>query len=129
MRFLKTNKQLLVQQSNRAFIIDFGRKADKFGKYPHTTLATGKTSRELAISPKASKKGQYAVDNIAFVDIFHVYLTSGSNVRDGEAVWSKPANATKGLIRLSLDGGHDINWTPDGKKLLWFLGAYQLFDL
>ena len=126
MRFLRTNKQLLVQQSDRAFVIDFGKKADKFGKYPHTTLATGKTSRELAISPKPGKKGLYAADNIAFIDTFHVYLTSAHNVHDGEAVWSKPGNATKGLIRLSLDGGHDVNWSPDGKKLLWFLGVYLL---
>jgi len=37
-------------------------------------------------------------------------------------VWSKPANATKGLVRLSLDGGHDVSWSRDGKKVFWFLG-------
>jgi len=41
-----------------------------------------------------------------------------------EPVWSKPANATKGLMRLSVDGGHDITWSRDGKKLFWFLGPY-----
>ncbi|KAF8968323.1 hypothetical protein BDZ97DRAFT_1655335 [Flammula alnicola] len=124
MRFIDTNKKLLVQQSSRAFVIDFAAELDKFGKYPHTTLASGEMSSELVISATLTKKGHSAVDNIAFVDFFHVYLAPGDRVGKGEAVWSKPANATKGLVRLSLDGGHDVTWTPDGKTLFWFLGPY-----
>jgi hypothetical protein len=122
MRFLETDKKLLVQQSDRAFVIDFGAKPDKLGKYPHTTLASGEMSTELVVSPSLVKKGGFVAENIAFVDFFQVYIAPGNHVKEGEAVWSKPANATKGLVRLSLDGGHDITWTEDGKKLLWFLG-------
>ncbi|KJA15941.1 hypothetical protein HYPSUDRAFT_47891 [Hypholoma sublateritium FD-334 SS-4] len=124
MRFLDTNKQLLVQQSNRAFVIDLSGKTDQLGRYPHITLAAGKSSQELVISSKPAKTGHFAVANVAFVDFFQIYLASGDNISNGETVWSKPANSTKGLIRLSLDGGHDVNWSPDGKTLLWFLGPY-----
>ncbi|KAF8164016.1 hypothetical protein BJ912DRAFT_1005132 [Pholiota molesta] len=124
MRFIDTNKQLLVQQSDHAFIIDFSGSPDNFGKYPHATLARGKMSTELVVSPKANKKGHNSAENIAFVDFFHVYFAPGDGIDKGEAVWSRPANATEGLVRLSLDGGHDVTWTPDGKTLLWFLGPY-----
>jgi hypothetical protein len=126
MRFLETNKKLLVQQSNRAFVIDFSAKPNKLGKYPHTTLASGEMSTELVISPSLVKKGEFVAENIAFVDFFHVYLAPGDRVKEGETVWSRPANATKGLVRLSLDGGHDVTWTDDGKKLFWFLGVSLL---
>jgi len=122
MRFLETDKKLLVQQSNRAFVIDFSAKPNKLGEYPHTTLASGEMSTELVVSPSLAKKGEFVPENIAFVDFFHVYLAPGDRVKEGEAVWSRPANATKGLVRLSLDGGHDVTWTDDGKKLFWFLG-------
>ncbi|KAK0458560.1 uncharacterized protein EV420DRAFT_364695 [Desarmillaria tabescens] len=39
----------------------------------------------------------------------------------------KPGNATDGLVRLSLDGGHDVTWSEDGKKIFWFLGPYLHF--
>lgn len=123
MRFLNGNKRLLVQQSARSFVVDFDGETDQSGKHPHTTLATGRGSTELAVFPKTSKSGQFAAQNIAFVDVFHIYLAPGSQVHEGESVWSKPGNATKGLVRLSLDGGHDVTWTPDGKTLLWFLGG------
>lgn len=132
MRFMDRNKKLLVQQSNRAFTINLGAGADKLGNYKHRTIATGRMSRELAVSPRRRRGWQSAVvDNVAFVDFFNVYLAPGNGrKRAGKSVWSRPANATKGLVRLSLDGGHDVTWSRDGKKLFWFLGRiYQLFSI
>ncbi|TFK34840.1 hypothetical protein BDQ12DRAFT_688936 [Crucibulum laeve] len=123
-RFLEKNKKLLVQQSSRAFIIDLGKGPNEIGIYDHQTLATGEMSTELTVSPRSGKNGNFVADNVAFVDFFHVYLASGADVKEGQGVWSKPANATKGLARLSLDGGHDVTWSRDGKKLFWFLGPF-----
>jgi hypothetical protein len=118
-RFLDGNTKLLVQLSARNFAIDLGAGPDKFGNYPHATLAEGKVSQELAISVRP---GSLAADRIAFVDAFQIYLAPGSAVKKGEAVWSKPGNATTELARVSVDGGHDLAWSGDGKKLFWFLG-------
>ncbi|KAG6873372.1 hypothetical protein C0995_016481 [Termitomyces sp. Mi166 len=123
MRFLEKNKKLLVQQSSKAFIIDLGAGPDKFGKYTHIPLAVGKMSTELVVAPTVSKVG-YRAENIAFVDFFHVYLAPGGKLKEGDEVWSRPGNATKGLARVSLDGGHDVTFTRDGKKIFWFLGPY-----
>ena len=123
MRFVEKNTKLIVQQSNRAFIIDLGAgPKEPSGEYAHHTLASGKMSTEIVVSPRVVKHGTYIADNIAFVDFFHVYFAPANTLEDGEAVWSKPANATKGLVRLSLDGGHDVSWSRDGKKVFWFLG-------
>ncbi|KAG2020880.1 amidohydrolase, variant 3 [Coprinopsis cinerea AmutBmut pab1-1] len=131
MQFLEGSNKLLVHQSSRSFIIDLGAGSDAHGNYPHHTLAEGKMSSELATSVKLDKKGEnYVPDNVAFVDFFHVYVAPGKAVvGDGDGageggVWSKPGNSTKGLARLSVDGGHDITWSGDGKKLFWFLGPY-----
>ncbi|KAF9555565.1 hypothetical protein CPC08DRAFT_820988 [Agrocybe pediades] len=124
MRFIDKNKKLLVQRSSRAFIIDLGGEADKSGKPPHTTIATGRMSTELAVSPKASKEGSHVAEGIAIVDFQNVYFVPGKNVKEGESVWSRPANATKGLARVGLDGGHDLTFAGDGKSLFWFLGPY-----
>jgi hypothetical protein len=110
MRFLSTNKVLLVQQSSRAFTLDLSSSR-------HQTLASGEMSTEIAVS-----SGTNVTKHIAFVDFFHVYLVPAHNVGKDEAVWSKPGNATDGLVRLSLDGGHDITWSRDGRYLFWFLG-------
>lgn len=122
MYFIEKNKKLLVQQSTKAFIIDLGAGPGEYGGYLHHTLALGKMSDELAVSPVSNKAGTVVAGMVAFVDFFHVYVTSGSSIGKNEAVWSKPANATKGLARLSLDGGHDITWSRDGKKIFWLLG-------
>ena len=122
-RFLDGKNRLLVHEANRAFTIDLEAGPDKLGAYTHKTLASGKMSSELAISPKP-KGNSVVAQTIAIVDVFDVYITSAKNVKDDEAVWAKPANATKGLTRLSLDGGHDITWTRDGKKIFWFLGTF-----
>ncbi len=134
MRFLLgSHSQLLVQQSDRAFIIDLAGKVDDDGKPPHRTIASGKMSQEIAVSVGSQSSwmlmarrllglSQYAAERIAFVDFFHVYLVDGSKLKEDEAVWSKPGNASDGLARLSLDGGHSVTWSDDGKKVFWFLG-------
>ncbi|CAA7266376.1 unnamed protein product [Cyclocybe aegerita] len=123
LRFVGNDKTLLVQQSGRAFIIDLEGETDIAGKPPHSTVASGRMSSELVVAPEL-RNGNVSADNIAFVDFFHVYLAPGDRVKEGESVWSRPANATEGLVRLSQDGGHDITWSGDGKKLFWFLGPY-----
>ncbi|KAK0442843.1 hypothetical protein EV421DRAFT_2081966 [Armillaria borealis] len=139
MRFLESNSELLVQQSDRSFVIDLSGSPDADGKPPHYTLATGKMSKEMAVSltshsgvtsllKKLKGESGYGLniiaDNVAFVDFFHIYLAPGKNLKEGEEVWSKPGNATDGLVRLSLDGGHDVTWSEDGKRIFWFLGPY-----
>ncbi|KAH9915780.1 uncharacterized protein BXZ73DRAFT_92563 [Epithele typhae] len=110
--FVNKNKKLLVQSSQRSFTIDL-----KDG-FKHTTLATGLMSTELAVPPPSSSK----ITGVAIVDFFHIYYAP--SVKADDAVWSKPASATKGLMRVSLDGGHSITWSGDGSKLFWFLGPW-----
>jgi hypothetical protein len=123
LRFLQGSKKLLVQQSTKAFVIDLAAGGDNFGVYRTTTLAEGKMSSELVVSPGTSK-GEIRVENAAFVDFFHVYLAPGHN-KNLDALWSKPGQSPEGLARLSLDGGHDITWSGDGKRLFWFLGELK----
>ncbi|KAF5379918.1 hypothetical protein D9757_007232 [Collybiopsis confluens] len=132
--FIEKNRKLLVQQPDQAFIIDLtGGPVDIEGKPPHFSIASGKMSSDLAVSvhPQSAlnklvrgKGGGFDVEYVAFVDFFHVYLVAGKNVKEGREVWSKPGQATKGLARVSLDGGHDLAWSSDGKKLFWLLGPY-----
>jgi hypothetical protein len=65
------------------------------------------------------------LDRVAFVDSFHVHLAHGDSLKEDEPVWTKVGNATKGLARLSVDGGHDVTWSRDGKKVFWFLGIHS----
>ena len=125
-RFFDTAKKLLVQQSDTSFYIDLGAASDEFGKHPHHTLATGRMSTEMAVSLSVRHCGSVEASTVAFVDFFHVYVTAGKNIKEEDSVWSKPGNATEGLARLSLDGGHDIVWSRDGKKLFWLLGTHDL---
>ncbi|KAF4578451.1 hypothetical protein EYR36_000258 [Pleurotus pulmonarius] len=74
--------------------------------------------------PSVSRAERYRPSKVAFVDFFHVYLVDGSSLGVGEKVWSKPGNASEALARLSLDGGHDLSFSGDGKKLFWFLGPF-----
>ena len=123
MRFLDGNKKLLVQQSSHAFIIDLEAGSNEIGEYPHRTVASGRMSSEIVVSLKTTK-GSYTADGVAFVDSFHVHFAHGDYLKEGESVWTKVGNATKGLARLSLDGGHDVTWSRDGKKVFWFLGRH-----
>jgi hypothetical protein len=124
MRFVEGSKRLLVQQARRVFIIDLGAGPDELGNYRHVDMAIGKTSMETAstLDIKESR-----VTNLAFLDFHQVYLAPGSkDINNGEAVWSKPGNATAGLVRVSIDGGHSMTFTRDGKKLFYFFGRSQL---
>ncbi|EGN96264.1 hypothetical protein SERLA73DRAFT_94359 [Serpula lacrymans var. lacrymans S7.3] len=122
LQFLDSNKKLLVQQSDRAFIININAGADTFGNYLHETLASGKETDEIIVSTR-SKGDKTAVSGVAFVNLFHVYYVPGT-VSPEEPVWSKPGNATAHLARLSLDGGHDVTISRDGKVVFWLLGPY-----
>lgn len=115
LRFLGGASQLLVQQSTHAYVVHLGGGADAHGEYAHETLAGGAMSAQLVVSPRTR--------DVAFVDFMHVYYAP--RVAADEAVWSKPGRATKNLARLSLDGGHDVVFSGDGKKLFWFLGMFH----
>ncbi|KAI0692203.1 hypothetical protein BC835DRAFT_1358056 [Cytidiella melzeri] len=115
-RFLQGNSKILVQQQRKAYVLHVASGLDAYGEGTETPVASGKMSTEIAAFP-----GDDATD-VAFVDFHHVYFASG--VQHDHAVWSKPGNSTKGLTRLSLDGGHDVIFSGDGKKLFWLLGPY-----
>lgn len=119
MRFFDGANKLLVQDSQTAFTINLKKGLDGNGNYEQDIVASGRMSAELTISP-TDRDG--IPDYISFVDFFHVYLAPGKAAKEEQGVWSKPANATKGLVRLSLDGGHDITWSGDGKRVFWLLG-------
>ena len=128
MRFISTNRILLIQQSSRAFTLDLSSNRKGLKTPVHTTLASGEMSTEIAVSVVTNSLNISPAQNIAFVDFFHIYLVPAHKVRKNEAVWSKPGNATDGLVRLSLDGGHDIAWSRDGKYIFWFLGEFSFFS-
>ncbi|KZT44231.1 composite domain of metallo-dependent hydrolase [Sistotremastrum suecicum HHB10207 ss-3] len=117
LRFLDSDK-LLVQDDSRVFTIDL-TKADKNGKPEHQYFARGYSSSEIVAATSAE-----GFETVAFVDFMHVYLADAKNVSPSKPVWSRPGNATAGLARLSLDGGHDVSFSADGKKLFWLLGPY-----
>lgn len=124
LRFLQGADKLLVQQSDKAFVVDLAAGGDQFGVYKTQALATGEMSTELVLAPRVSKStGNVELENLAFVDFFHVYVVTGRDASKLDSpVWSKPGKAPQGLTRLSFDGGHDITWSGDGKRLFWFLG-------
>lgn len=117
-RFLERNTKLLVQAPRRTFVIDLAAGPNESGEYKHGTIATGRMSTELVTMPDLPDAAKAKA--VAFVDFAQVYFVPG--VEGDEPVWSKPGSATKGLVRLSVDGGHDVTWSRDGKKLFWFLG-------
>ncbi len=73
-----------------------------------------------------SNKVSVSADNlVAFVEFQHVYFARGRDIQPGEQLWAKPGNATQGLARLSLHGGHDIAWSGNGKFLCWLSGIIK----
>lgn len=120
LKFLDGNKRLLVNQGSRSFIIDLASGPDAFGNYKQKTVATGLMASEVSVSPKQ--------DKVAFVDFFNVFVVDAANAGGGP-IWSKPGNATKGLARLSLDGGHSVQWNSKGSKVFWLLGEFILTEL
>jgi hypothetical protein len=108
-------RQLLVQKASRAHIIDLVRGPDELGRYHSEEVARGKFSTEVVVN------GTYK----AFIEAYHVYLVNDSNENKSvNELWARPGNATSGLARLSVDGGHDLAWTRSGEKLFWLLGPY-----
>ncbi|THH10405.1 hypothetical protein EW145_g1350 [Phellinidium pouzarii] len=115
LKFLDGNKKLLVQQIDRAFVIDLAEGPNSVGDYNHTTVVEGFMTSEIAVPVQQ--------DKVAFVDAFNVFVVNSKDVGD-KPLWSKPGNATKGIARVGLDGGHDLQWSADGNRLFWFLGPY-----
>jgi len=119
---------LVVQQAAKVFTVDLAAHPDSFGQHPQTTLMTGRMSNEISVHLSASLgTGTVDVGQVAFVEYQHVYLASGKNVKIGEALWAKPGNATRGLARLSIDGGHSVAWSGDGSKVFWLSGEFHPF--
>jgi hypothetical protein len=115
MRFFDGANKLLIQQTKSVFFIDFTSSHND--RSTHHELAKGRMSTEIAAIPN-----QDGLSSVAFIDFDHIFFAPGQHVKKDEPVWSKPGNSTKGLARLSLDGGHDIVFSRDGKKLFWLLG-------
>lgn len=121
-RFVDGNKKLIVEQARKAFVIDLGAGPNEQGKYEHIPLVAGRMSQELVVAPGDEEESGW----VAFADFYQVYVAKSENLEEGEEVWSKPGNATEELARVSWDGGHDLTWSLDGKKLFWLLGTWPV---
>jgi len=113
LRFLEGARKLLVQRENTAATIDLASE-DPFGAYAETQVASAKMSNEVAVSGT----------HLAWVEQQHVHLVPLKEA-GSTSVWAKPGNVTLGTARLSLDGGHDIIFSGDGKRLFWLLGKFS----
>lgn len=110
---------LLAQQSSRVILIPID--SEKAGEETKT-VAEGKMSSEIAVAQKVDDRRGVQLTHVAFMERQHIYITSGSNLRLRNPLWAKPGNSTKGLMRLTVNGGHDLAWSRDGRRLSWFLG-------
>lgn len=128
LRFVDEGTKLIVQDSGRSFSLNLGDGPDELGKYTHRTLATAKTGTEVAVASVVTSsfdKRRFSVQNVAFVDFKQVFLVNGE-YDPKESLRSKPGSSTRGLKKLSLDGGHDIVWSKDGQRLFWLLGISHI---
>jgi hypothetical protein len=128
LRFVDKGAKLLVEDFGRSFLLDLEAGPDKFGEYKHKTLVTANTGTEVAVASvttSSSRKASVTVPYTAFVDFKQVFLVSGDQATEAP-LRSKPEKATPGLKQVSVDGGHDIKWSTDGKKLFWLLGMFDL---
>lgn len=115
LRFYDGSNVLLVQQTQRAFQIDF---KDIHNDVPIIQeIAKGKMSSELAVGVNGA-----SISSFSFVDFNHIFHVPAEQLTPNKPLWSKPGDSTPGVARLSLDGGHDIVFSRDGKKLFWLLG-------
>lgn len=138
MRFVEGARKLVVHDGDTASVIDLSATPDAFGEYPTRYLAKGRMSTEIAVTPPRESDSLHGaktrlaaatVGHVAFVDFHQVYVADGVDVGERDALWSKPGpNATHGLARVSVDGGHDLSWSADGKRLSWLLGSF-FFEL
>ncbi|KAF9068356.1 hypothetical protein BDP27DRAFT_1327507 [Rhodocollybia butyracea] len=111
-RFIGSDS-LLVQQSSRVFTVSVEGGIE-------TNILSGKMTNEMTVA--LHKTSRTPIDNVAFLEYQHVYLASGAGLKPVDDVWAKPGNSTKGLMRLSVDGGHSLAWSRDGTRLSWLLG-------
>ncbi|KAG8881276.1 hypothetical protein FRB98_004435 [Tulasnella sp. 332] len=135
MRFTEGASKLIIHDASTASVINLSTSPNDLGEYPTTTIAKGKMSTEISVTPPRESDSLHGpntrlaaaatVGHVAFVDFLQVYLADGVEASEGNALWSKPGpNATHGLARVSVDGGHDLSWSADGKRLFWLLGPY-----
>jgi hypothetical protein len=109
-----------------------------------SVVATGKTSVEMMLSGPAESRvrsifiraAHWAFPSlshstyVAFRDFQHAWVAQ-LDKQFAFGLWSKPHDnfAPKGLMRLSQDGGHDISFSTDGKKVFWLFGKNPTSDL
>jgi hypothetical protein len=129
---------LMIEEPQRVFTVDLSPSAerDTGDRPPHRVFKRGRMSTELLLSPSlfATSQGSGGAGFVAFRDFLQLYVAPVDGTSDvagleegrGEAVFSKPFNSTKGLARISKEGGHDAAWSGDGKRLFWFLGVFFL---
>ncbi|KAJ4463331.1 hypothetical protein C8J55DRAFT_444178 [Lentinula edodes] len=114
-RFINSSN-LLVQESSRVFSVFLDAESELI-----STIFTGKMTNEIAHASRLFADAG-TVDHVAFIEYQHVYLASGTALKYKEELWAKPGNSTTGLMRLSVDGGHSLAWSRDGRRLSWLLG-------
>lgn len=114
LRFVEKDAKILLQQPQRVDLIDVASGPDLFGDYSEKNLANGRVSSELVASLTSG------IVDAAAIDYHHVYIAA--NISPNDPIWAKPGNSTTSLVRLSENGGHDVVWSGDGKKLLWLSG-------
>ncbi|KAG8888507.1 hypothetical protein FRB98_007548 [Tulasnella sp. 332] len=134
MRFTEGARNLIVYDDSTSSVIDLTASPNDVGEHPSRVLAKGKMSTEMAVTlPRESdslhgaktRLAAATVGHAAFVDLHQVYVANGLDFGGGDVLWSKPGpNATRGLARASVEGGHDLSWSADGKRLCWLLGPY-----
>jgi hypothetical protein len=124
LRFLDGgNSKLLVQTAREAYVLDLASPvANTKDTYITHELVQGHMSAQISVPPPVKKSKGFNARYTAFVDFYHIYVAPVT--KDTKPVWSKPGNSTNGLARLSLDGGHDVTWSKNGKKVFWLLGMY-----
>ena len=92
-------------------------------------IATGETTpiessyaaTEVVASP--STGGARTHDWVAFQDYKQAYLAPATaNGSRSDELWSKPGEAPEGIVRLSVDSGHDLTFSKDGSKIFWVSG-------
>ncbi|KAF5379903.1 hypothetical protein D9757_007185 [Collybiopsis confluens] len=85
-------------------------------------IVEGKMSNEIAVAPKVQDNRRVQPAYVAFMERQHVYIANGTDLHPQEPLWAKPGNSTQGLMRMTVNGGHDIAWSRNGKQLSWFFG-------
>lgn len=81
-------------------------------------IAIGATTVEMAAT--LTKDGS---TSLAFRDFQQIWLYPNLSVSKApKEVWSKPGRAPGSLIRLSMDGGHDVTFSGNHQTVFWLHG-------